>query len=188
MLRKLTDIKKRNEGFTIIEVLIVLAIAALILVIVLIAIPQLQRNQRNTARKDVGSRIATEISSYAGNNNGQLPVASVAAGNNNLGTPATTGFFNRYLGCTGATTCSTNINNPSTGKPYTPVAANVATAPTAAAYPPNTPTTTDDMGYYVGYVCDPAAPENVTTTGASGRNYALVIPLEGGARYCLDNH
>jgi prepilin-type N-terminal cleavage/methylation domain-containing protein len=36
--------QKRQQGFTIIEVLIVLAIAALILLIVFLAVPALQRN------------------------------------------------------------------------------------------------------------------------------------------------
>jgi len=45
-------IRKRTEGFTIIEVLIVLAIAGLILLIVFIAVPALQRNARNTQRKN----------------------------------------------------------------------------------------------------------------------------------------
>ena len=42
--------KKRAEGFTIIEVLIVLAIAGLILLVVFLAVPALQRNARNTQR------------------------------------------------------------------------------------------------------------------------------------------
>ena len=47
----LQNLKKRNQGFTIIEVMIVLAIAGLIMLIVFLAVPALQRNQRNTARK-----------------------------------------------------------------------------------------------------------------------------------------
>ena len=39
-----TKLKKINEGFTIVETLIVLAIAALIITIVLIAVPALQRS------------------------------------------------------------------------------------------------------------------------------------------------
>jgi prepilin-type N-terminal cleavage/methylation domain-containing protein len=41
--------QKREAGFTIIEVLIVLAIAALILLIVFLAVPALQRNARNNS-------------------------------------------------------------------------------------------------------------------------------------------
>lgn len=47
----------KEDGFTIIEVMIVLAVAGLIMAIVLVAIPQLQRSQRNTSRKDTLGRI-----------------------------------------------------------------------------------------------------------------------------------
>ena len=54
----LTKLQKRNtEGFTIIEVMIVLAIAALILLIVLLAVPALQRQFRNTAIKNDASSV-----------------------------------------------------------------------------------------------------------------------------------
>ena len=49
---------KREEGFTIIEVLIVLAIAGLILLIVFLAIPALQRNSRNTQRKNDSAGVS----------------------------------------------------------------------------------------------------------------------------------
>ncbi len=63
--------QKREEGFTIIEVLIVLAIAALILVVVLVAIPQLQRNQRNSARQNDAARVVTAVQNWSANNNGR---------------------------------------------------------------------------------------------------------------------
>ena len=70
--------KKQEEGFTIIEVLIVLAIAGLILVVVLIAIPQLQRNQRNSARQNDASRVGTSVSNWVSNNNGAVIPAGQA--------------------------------------------------------------------------------------------------------------
>jgi len=69
---------KREEGFTIIEVLIVLAIAGLILVIVFLAVPNLQRSARNNSRKNDASRISTAASDYVSNSNGQLPAAGNA--------------------------------------------------------------------------------------------------------------
>ncbi len=69
----LKDIKKRTEGFTIIEVLIVLAIAGLILLIVFLAVPALQRNSRNTAMKNDVSAVLGGISEYANLNNGAFP-------------------------------------------------------------------------------------------------------------------
>jgi prepilin-type N-terminal cleavage/methylation domain-containing protein len=83
MLRRLQTLKKESQGFTIIEVLIVLAIAALILVIVLVAIPQLQRNQRNTARQDSAARLLTAVQNWSANNNGAVFTAG-GAGNPNI--------------------------------------------------------------------------------------------------------
>lgn len=72
----LTNIKKRKEGFTIIEVLIVLAIAGLILLIVFLAVPALQRNQRNTARKNDVARIGGATAEFISNNNGTIPTTA----------------------------------------------------------------------------------------------------------------
>lgn len=152
--------KKKDEGFTIIEVMIVLAVAGLILVIVLIAIPQLQRNQRNAARKNIVARVSTEVASYAGNNNGALPTL-----NNNAQTGITGGFTTRYL--TGV-----NYQDPSTGTNYT-----ISTGA-------GTPTAVGDMRYQTTQVCNGESP---VATGANARNYTLSVFLEGGATYCVDN-
>ena len=50
---------KNEQGFTIIEVMIVLVIAAVIMLIVFLAVPALQRNSRNTQRTNDAARIAT---------------------------------------------------------------------------------------------------------------------------------
>ena len=67
---------KKSEGFTIIEVVLVLAIAALIMLMVFIALPALQRSQRDTQRKDDVSRLQAAVSSYTSNNRGKVPFAS----------------------------------------------------------------------------------------------------------------
>ncbi len=78
MLKKLRQSNQglalsESKGFTIIEVLIVLAIAALILLIVFLAVPALQRNSRNNGRKNDASRLASAVSDFVSNHNGQLP-------------------------------------------------------------------------------------------------------------------
>lgn len=70
-------LKQKTEGFTIIEVLIVLAIAGLIMLIVFLAVPALQRNARNNARNNDASRIASAATECLANRNG-----STAACNN----------------------------------------------------------------------------------------------------------
>lgn len=66
---------KNREGFTIIEVVLVLAIAALIFLMVFIALPALQRNQRDTARKTVLGKVASAVTSYQSNHRGTQPAS-----------------------------------------------------------------------------------------------------------------
>src|SRR3979409_822497 len=89
MLKKL---KQSNQGFTIIEVLIVLAIAALILLIVFLAVPALQRNSRNTSRRAEFGKLAASINEYVPNNGGATPAAPGFTGTATLtwGAAATT--------------------------------------------------------------------------------------------------
>jgi len=69
MLKKLLD-KKKQEGFTIVEVMIVLAIAGLIILVVFLAVPALQRNSRNTQRNNDASLIGAAVNECLNNRNG----------------------------------------------------------------------------------------------------------------------
>ncbi|HTE22443.1 MAG TPA: type II secretion system protein [Candidatus Limnocylindria bacterium] len=83
-LRKKTN---REQGFTIIEVLIVLAIAGLIMLIVFLAVPALQRNSRNNARNSEAARISAAVTECLANRNGQQDSCnSVAELGLNIGT------------------------------------------------------------------------------------------------------
>ncbi len=73
---KIPHLPKRSQGFTIIEVMIVLAIAALILLIVLLAVPALQRNSRNTAIKNDAASVIGGISEFKSSNTGKLPTGT----------------------------------------------------------------------------------------------------------------
>jgi prepilin-type N-terminal cleavage/methylation domain-containing protein len=75
MLSQVKKLKDNRDGFTIIEVLIVLAIAGLIMVIVFLAVPNLQKSQRNNARKTDANNALSALSDYTSNNGGQLPAA-----------------------------------------------------------------------------------------------------------------
>lgn len=65
--------RTNKNGFTIIEVVLVLAIAALIFLMIFVALPALQRGQANTARKNDMSTIAAAVNTYRTNTNGSLP-------------------------------------------------------------------------------------------------------------------
>ncbi len=105
----LNNLKKKTEGFTIIEVLIVLAIAGLILLIVFLAVPALQRNSRNNGRKNDISRIAAGVNEFVSNNNGTLPtnvqtgtIAGTNVGNLNQYAPADAPAGDRNANAAGA--------------------------------------------------------------------------------------
>ena len=56
--------KTKLEGFTIIEVVLVLAIAGLIFLMAFIALPALQRSQRNTRRREDMACIMSAVADY----------------------------------------------------------------------------------------------------------------------------
>lgn len=183
-------VKNRKEsGFTIIEVLIVLAIAGLIMAIVFFAVPQLQRNSRDNQRQSVANRISAELTTYSGNNQGTYPFTGVNATPANCATigTATTAFtcanwLNRYI------TGKVNINDPSTGGPVTFMLFFPADTPATGTAVPGW---TQGQAYVVvGASCLGEA--NYVKTGggtaASSRKFAIFMPLERqDTWYCNDN-
>lgn len=168
----------KEGGFTIIEVMIVLAVAGLIMAIVLIAIPQLQRNQRNTARRDVINRLKTEIDAFSGNNNGKVPATTAELNS----------LYQRYLDCgttaTAAvpgTACGVNINDPTTGSAITMA---VATAAQSNAGIVGRIGTYGQARYVTARSCDG---ETLVVETGNNRVYAMWVDLEGGSSYCVDN-
>lgn len=87
----LVPLKNSRSGFTIIEVLIVLAIAGLIMLIVFLAVPALQRNSRNTQRKNDVATYLSAVNEYITNNNGKMP--TTAANVTTINDLANTGFY-----------------------------------------------------------------------------------------------
>ena len=86
----LDSIRKRKEsGFTIVEVMIVLAIAGLIILIVFLAVPALQRNSRNTQRSNDVSALLGGVAEYQAANNGSITGLTAT----NLTSSAKTGYY-----------------------------------------------------------------------------------------------
>lgn len=86
----LQNIRKRKEGFTIIEVLIVLAIVGVIMLVVFLAVPALQRSSRNNQAKSAAGAILSTVNEFIDVNGGQMP-ASVAISNGTITASGTTG-------------------------------------------------------------------------------------------------
>jgi prepilin-type N-terminal cleavage/methylation domain-containing protein len=139
------QIKSNNQGFTIIEVMIVLAIAALILIIVLLAVPALQRNSKNTTLKNDASSVAGAISDYESNNNGGAPgFACGGSGNAGAVTIATTG------------TCTSGVPSMTTGTvATTQVATNtsVITSTSASTVSTTSPPSANTVYVFPGFIC-----------------------------------
>jgi len=55
---------RKQPGFTIIEVVLVLAIAALIFLMVFVALPALQASQRDTARKNDAGIVSSAVTKF----------------------------------------------------------------------------------------------------------------------------
>ena len=164
MLQKLKQREQRAEGFTIIEVLIVLAIAGLILLIVFLAVPALQRNAHNTQRKNDVSSILGAMNEYVNNNGGVLPSAS----------------------CTGNcdTTDGNWLSNAKLGF-YTTAKVNFVAATGSV------PSSIDTKTVYIlaGYKCGATPAAAPSSTNATDRNYVAYYAVEtggGSASQCQD--
>jgi prepilin-type N-terminal cleavage/methylation domain-containing protein len=94
--------KKFRQGFSLIELTIVLAIAGLIISLVFVAASAAQRNGRDTTRRADTQKLATAIEQWAANNNGALPKDG-----GELSGLSTTGYID-----------ATKFKDPATGAMY----------------------------------------------------------------------
>lgn len=175
--------KGRKGGFTIIEVVLVLAIAGLIFLMVFLALPALQRNQRDTQRREDLGKLVSQIDAFRSNNRGAIPTATTGPGGIGQGqgaTPTTApnagGFLDRYMkqrngefmdprGNYYQFTFSNNLGvdpsiNPGTGDPLYNM-----------------------IHYRQGVRCDG---ENFINTG-NQRDFGVRIRLEGAGVFCQDS-
>ncbi len=94
--------KKLRQGFTLIELIIVLAIAGLVISLVFVAARSAQRNARDTTRRADTQKLATAIEQWAANKNGALPKDA-----SELNSLKTTGYID-----------VTKFKDPKTGAEY----------------------------------------------------------------------
>lgn len=149
--------KNKFKGFTIIEVVLVLAIAGLIFLMVFIALPALQRNQRDTQRRNDLSRVQTAIQNYQTNNRNALPAFNST-------------FISSYL-----TTGGDSFSDPD-GTAYG------FTANTTNGFDPTT-FTSGKIYYTIGAKCNGEAVQ----TGLGASKVAIQYKLEGGGTSCINN-
>ena len=196
---------ENKNGFTIIEVVLVLAIAGLIFLMVFIALPQLQRAQRDTQRRNDVARVMTALTQYQTNNKGKMPISANSNGdfsncavstarnikpnvantysNRGSGTPAKNAhaackFIATYLN---SSSSDTNEFVDPDGTPYG-----------VSIYYYNDHRTIGTLGFnHVIYIIinSKCSSTNESSTIPTGnlREYAILYYLEGSGIYCTDN-
>ena len=177
MSNKLKELRAK-EGFTIIEVIIVLVIGAVIMLAVFLVVPQLQRTQRNSNRQNAARRVQTAGEQFAANNGGTYPAST------NTATDAA------Y--CAGTSkVLATSTDDPTNGgscNAITNITGSVK-SPSNAYYAiinTNTPTADQMTITYNVYSC-----ANNSTIATSTTNKFVVGVLQEGAGtatyYCVSN-
>ena len=167
MAKSLLSKFKKDRGFTIIEVALVLAVAGLIFLVVFLAVPALQRNQRDDARKRDVSNIIGAIGAWSANNPGKR----LGTGGNTVGyldgaiTGALVGYFDGF-------------SNSISGINIADLPTSVTTARDIVA---GDGATTDTIKVFAGAKCVGVS----QIQSASARQYAIIVQLEAGdAFYC----
>ncbi len=152
----LQNLKKKQEGFTIIEVMIVLVIAAVILLIVFLAVPALQRNSRNTQIKNDVAAVLAAATEFQSNNNGAMPTSITNVSGTSVSQTVT------VSGASGTT-------NTTTAK------VNGGTEVTTGTTPP----TNGSFGKIVVGL-NKGCNESVFTSDAKNRTFAATFRIENG--------
>lgn len=162
---------KQEWGFTIIEVMIVLAVAGLIMLIVFLAVPALQRNARNTQRKEAMGQIEAALEEYR-NNNAQYPFTNTEEQS----------FVNGYLkkGLPGLYTIKYSDGVDADGQN------------SAHSYVPPLDTIKFELGHWCNTPTDNDGTNNPIQGNDSNKfKYAIWTRLETGSSttvYCIDNY
>lgn len=162
------NVKQTSKGFTIIEVVLVLAIAGLIFLMVFIALPALQRNQRDTARKNDVSAVASAVSTYISNNRGTAP---------------TTTTIQSYVNEKSDNSIRVIVRAAITANTTIPAASGTATASTTAAAVQDGLIVVTPKS-----VCGTSGATQALTPGTA-RQYTVTTKLEGagGVAFCQNS-
>ena len=201
-----------KQGFTIIEVVLVLAIAGLIFLMVFVALPALQRSQRDTARRNDMSRVDTSLVQYQTNNSSKsnnLPSPGVYTGKsdfkegNNCGSTDTACLFVRdYMNSGAAEMEKVNEFEDPEGVPYSVLitdnwAKDASGTLGNIQYSENSKLVEKDGGWTIGgnnpfsehvvYIVPGGRCEGEVVKQSQKRHFAVLYRLEGAGVYCIDD-
>lgn len=164
---------KNKQGFTIIEVVLVLAIAGLIFLMVFIALPALQRNQRDTLRK---RQVSTLLDAYK-------RCLSLNKNTCRISTESAPQMYERLIGNYIADIGE--ITDPSTGQPYVMYSGSYTDIMGEGAAE-NLEIGTVGFDWSAG--CDGDVMFDYPGLGQMSSTAAFIIRLEGGGTYCVSNN
>ncbi len=168
------NIAKKQKGFTIIEVVLVLAIAGLIFMMVFIAYPAVLRTTHDSARKTSLVKAKEAIASYAQNNRGNLPTLNDAFIASYLTHDGTDPFIDPSGANTQADPNATTYKFTASGSGTTDALSGSFSS-----------ATNQNVIYYTtSAVCGNNGGDTVS---AGNRMIALRMYLEGGGITCLNN-
>lgn len=176
----LTPANKKSNGFTIIEVLIVLSIVGLILLIVFLAVPSAMRSYRNYSRKHYAEYIAGLLDEYK-----SLSGHFVYDGTGGKPDERCT-FINSML--QSGVSCT---NDAGKNCQYSSLSRyDICFHPrfTAHSYMPPL----DEMSIAFGHICNTPLRNDGTTNPIMGNDtninqFAIWIKLESAPSFCVDN-
>lgn len=164
--------RQNKNGFTIIEVVLVLAIAGLIFLMVFLALPALQRSQRDSQRKRHADAIIGALNNLAANNRYRtIHLWSEEWGGNPLRGMINLGYLKEE-----------EVLDPSTGQLYT------VGVWGGDLYKKYRNLKVGEYGVDTGY-CVGNTPTDSTSKrpGMEASNWVFVIPLESGGWICASN-
>ena len=208
-----TKSKKMNsmQGFTIIEVVLVLAIAGLIMLMVFLALPAMQRGQRDRQRSQDISRLYTALQNYGNNNKGALPQGLGTVDGNDIDAVTNqkewTKFYKSYMLAGGdtfeepaggnysllVTTCSgssATLAKPNNALDAGDNCTNTANGNLSDGTYADTVTFESQGGtliVVIGGKCNGETVTAATTKTGGGRKFAIMYKNEGGGVTCQSN-
>lgn len=154
--------RRSAQGFTIIEIILVLAIAGLIFLLIFFALPALQRASRDTQRTQAAQQAMALLDQFR-TNTGRYPT--------------TAADFVAF-----SSTYPFAFKDPYTGNPYQIEYSN------ALFTTHGVPIVDDKIFYTTGHWCTPGGPNMIDGDHLSKFVLVIIVRKEIGGYYCIDNH
>lgn len=184
-------LRGRKIGFSMLEIALVMGLAGMIFLMAFILVPQIQRNQRDEARKDDVMAIVQNLKKFQTNNKGVLPNGTAAVTkrpNSRPSNPSTwEGFYYDYI--------EEGFADPD-GTSYilVPVVCNSGSSGIARGDKCNYNQTissidvnseVNNLNHHLFIFSHATCTEDYASYADNPRNFAIVTRLEGSGTFCF---